>query len=180
MGKERAECEGSGCLFESLAQPQVIHLNTGIVEQEDVRAEDQHHSHGLEAWAWWLWEGGTSSTGGELLRVSQQWDHICPILHSCWKRGRGDTWRSGWRHPEGVALLAWSLWLFKEPCVSQLCNGDCGRWFGFVFLWERSCQAIILHPVALQTCLFKSNLLPHNWENVFYIKKKSFEKALQA
>lgn len=28
--------------------------------------------------------------------VSQQWDHICPILHSCWKRGRGDTWRSGW------------------------------------------------------------------------------------
>lgn len=50
----------------------------------------------------------------------------------------------------------------------------------FVFLWGRSCQAIILHPVALQTCLFKSNLLPHNWENVFYIKKEPFEKALQA
>lgn len=32
----------------------------------------------------------------------------------------------------------------------------------FVFLREHSCQAIILHPVALQTCLFKSNLLPHN------------------
>lgn len=44
MGKECAKCQGCGCLFKSLAQPQVIHLSTGIVEQEDVRAEDQHHS----------------------------------------------------------------------------------------------------------------------------------------
>lgn len=35
-GKEWAKCHGSGCLFKSLAQPRVIHLNAGIVEQEDV------------------------------------------------------------------------------------------------------------------------------------------------
>ena len=100
-----------------------------------------------------LWGGDLASNYG------------MPFALSCMAAGREDEVTSeevGGGAWKPRLFLAWSLWLFEEPCVSQLCNGDYGRRFTFVFLWEHSCQAIILHPVALQTCLFKSNLLPHN------------------
>lgn len=76
----------------------------------------------------------------------------CPLLHPTWlpeERMRWHLKKRGEACGRVALFLGWLLWRIKESCLSRLCNGDCGRRFAFVFLWEHSCQAIILHPVAL-------------------------------
>lgn len=110
MGKEWAKCQGSGCLFKSLAQPQVIHLSAGIVEQEGVRAKDQHHSLGLEAWACWLWEGGLLSPWGPALQeesCSESPSNGITFAPSCPDAGREDEVT-----PEEVGGGTWKEWHF--------------------------------------------------------------------
>lgn len=103
---------------------------------------------------------GTHPAGGELASSCR-----IPFVLCCMAAGREDEVTS---EEEGGGV--WKQWLCfwdghlasLRKLVSQLCNGDCWRRFAFVFHWEHSCQAIILHPIALQTCLFKSDFLPHN------------------
>lgn len=110
MGKEWAKCQGSGCLLKSLAQPQVIHLRAGTVEQEDVRAEDQHHS----PWAWSLSllavERRVKSPWGPALQKEsclESPSNGITFAPSCTAAGREDEVT-----PEEVGGSTWKEWHF--------------------------------------------------------------------
>jgi len=156
-GRSGQNAKGIVSILKKLRSTTSDHLSAGTAEQKNIRAEHRHRCLGpaacqLGGWAARRAEPPGTGSAGRRARL-QLGDALRSIPRGCWASGRVGA---------AACFLGWSLWLFEESPVSQLRNGGCGRRFAFVLLWEHSCQAIILHPVALQTCLFKSNLLPHN------------------